>query len=59
MMKDKARLSPGSAALVVVDVQERLAAVMPLRERVVRNIGILVRAAKLLSMPVLVTQQYT
>ena len=44
--------------LVVIDIQERLAAVMPARETVVRNAGILVEAAARLGVPVVVTEQY-
>ncbi|MCU0935628.1 MAG: hydrolase [Gammaproteobacteria bacterium] len=50
----------GSSQLVVVDVQERLAAAMPAedRARVLRNLGILLEAARLLDVPVLATEQY-
>jgi nicotinamidase-related amidase len=54
------RLVPGNTAVVVVDVQERLAAAMPepqLRE-VVRATRILLEAARLLGAPVFVTEQY-
>ncbi len=43
--------------LVVVDVQEKLTAVMSEREGVVRNCSILVQAAKALEMPILWCQQ--
>lgn len=46
------------SALVVIDMQERLAAVMPARESVVRAAGILLQAAARLNIPVLVTEQY-
>ena len=54
------RLTPESSVLVVVDVQERLAAAMPQEQmaRVVKNVGILLEAAKLLKVPVLVSEQY-
>ena len=46
--------------LVVVDVQERLAGAMPVdvRTMVLKHAGSLISAAKLLDIPVLVTQQY-
>lgn len=46
--------------LLLVDIQERLAAAMPAESRamVVRNAGMLARAAELLGVPVLVTEQY-
>lgn len=46
------------SALVVIDIQERLAAVMPAREAVVRATGILLEAAARLDVPVLLTEQY-
>lgn len=46
------------AVLVVVDVQEKLAAVMDRRDEVVANAVKLVRTAALLGMPVIVTRQY-
>ncbi len=46
--------------LAVVDIQSRLAAVMPpaKRDEVVRNTAILLQAASLLSVPALLTEQY-
>ncbi|MBL8294606.1 MAG: hydrolase [Bryobacterales bacterium] len=44
--------------LVVIDIQERLAAVMPDRDAVIRKAGILVEAATRLGVPVIVTEQY-
>jgi nicotinamidase-related amidase len=54
------RLSPSSSVLVVVDVQERLAAAMPkdALDRLVANAGILIEAARVLGVPVLATEQY-
>jgi nicotinamidase-related amidase len=46
------------SALVIIDIQERLAAVMPEREAVIRKAGILVEAAARLGVPVIVTEQY-
>jgi nicotinamidase-related amidase len=46
------------STLVVIDVQERLAAVMPARERVERSVGILLEAAGRLGIPVVVSEQY-
>lgn len=46
------------STLVIIDVQERLAAVMAERETVVARMAILVEAAKLLDVPVVVTEQY-
>jgi nicotinamidase-related amidase len=46
------------SALVVIDVQERLASAMAARASVVRAIGILLEAAARLDIPVFVTEQY-
>ncbi|MBE7479389.1 MAG: isochorismatase family protein [Polyangiaceae bacterium] len=54
------RLDPKKTAVVVVDVQDRLAAAMPAEqlERVKRSARILVEAARLLGARVLATEQY-
>lgn len=46
--------------LVVVDVQEKLVSAMPngVKERVIERINVLLTAAKSLSVPVMVTEQY-
>jgi nicotinamidase-related amidase len=53
-------LTPDSLALVLVDVQEKLAAAMPEedRRRCVRKAGMLLDAACRLEVPVMVTEQY-
>lgn len=53
-------LSRQRAALLVVDIQERLCAAMPQDavERVVRGTSILLEAARRLHLPVVVTEQY-
>ena len=59
-MTTELRLSADTLALLVVDVQERLAAAMPEPERArcVHSIEVLVEAARRLGVPVLVTEQY-
>ncbi len=54
------RLDPARAALLVVDVQERLWSAMPPdeRERVQRNLLILLELARRLRMPVVASEQY-
>ncbi|HEY8076854.1 MAG TPA: isochorismatase family protein [Labilithrix sp.] len=51
---------PHATAILVVDVQERLAAAMPKEtlDRLVANVGILVEAAKTLGVHVLASEQY-
>lgn len=51
-------LSAGECALVIIDIQERLAAVMEERDRVVANTRHLIELAKTFHMPVIVTEQY-
>lgn len=55
-----APLSRARAALLVVDIQERLVAAMPeeIAARVVRNTQILIDAAARLGLPIVVSQQY-
>lgn len=52
------RLTPQNAALVVIDVQEKLMAAMARRAEVVTAADKLIRAARLLELPVLLTVQY-
>ena len=54
------RLIPASTALLVVDVQERLAAAMPSArmEELSRNVGILLGAAAQLGVRVIASEQY-
>lgn len=55
---DKFFINKDDSALVIVDIQERLAVVMSEREKVIRNTLHLMEAAKLLQLPVIVTEQY-
>ena len=55
---DKFRINRKNAMLVVVDVQERLAAAMSEKDRVIANTLHLIEAARLFEIPVLVTEQY-
>ncbi len=54
------RLDPGRAALLIVDIQERLAAVMPEKVlgQVERNVGILCEMARQYEVPIVVSEQY-
>jgi len=55
-----AGLSRSRAALLVVDIQDRLLPAMPAEaaERVLRNTAILIQAAHQLGLPIVVSQQY-
>lgn len=54
------RLDPQRTAVIIVDIQERLAAVMPAeqRARVERAARILIEGARVLGAPVIATEQY-
>lgn len=54
------KLHPSQAALLVIDIQEKLASVMPdgPMETAIKNTRILLEAAKLMGIPVVVSEQY-
>jgi nicotinamidase-related amidase len=52
-------LSRDRAALVVIDIQERLARAMPKLDEYYRNVGVLIKAFRRLGTPVVVTEQYS
>lgn len=52
------RIDVGSCALVVVDLQERLLAVVPRAAAIIERGCFLVETAKLLDVPILTTEQY-
>ncbi len=51
-------LSKENTALLVIDIQERLVPAMAGGEDVVKQAGIMLEAAKVLNLPVIVTEQY-
>lgn len=57
-MSTPALLRRDSAVLVLIDIQPRLADVMPRRDEVVAAAVLLARAADVLGLPVIVTRQY-
>ncbi len=57
-MDKKFVLDKEDAVLLIIDIQERLAVVMKERERVVRNNLHLIELAKMINLPVVVTEQY-
>ena len=56
--KGTCRIVRAKAALVVIDIQERLLPTIFESERVVRNTVRLIKGARVLGIPVLVTEQY-
>lgn len=55
---DKFILNKDNSILVIVDIQDKLAVVMSQKEKVTNNCLHLIEAAKLLNIPVIVTEQY-
>ncbi len=57
---DDLTVKPSHTALLVIDVQERLAAAMPeaVRAQLERNVATLIAAAGTFSLPILVSEQY-
>jgi nicotinamidase-related amidase len=55
---DKFSLEKDNAVLLIVDIQERLATVMGQKDQVVKNNQHLIELAKMLDIPVVVTEQY-
>lgn len=55
---EKFLLEKEEAVFVIVDIQERLAAVMSERQKVIDNCLHLVEISRLLSIPIVVTEQY-
>ncbi len=51
-------ISKDDAALLIVDIQERLAAAMKYREKVTANVLHLIEAARIMELPIVVTEQY-
>jgi isochorismate hydrolase len=56
---EKFFLDQGNTALLIIDIQERLAAVMKMKEAVVNNCLHLIELSKMLSIPIIVTEQYS
>ncbi len=57
-MEKKYLLEAQDAVLLIVDIQDRLAAVMKDRDTVVKNCLHLIELAKMINLPVIVTEQY-
>ncbi len=55
---DRFFLDKDNAVLLIIDIQDKLAAVMNMKDRVVKNNLHLIELAKMLGFPVMVTEQY-
>jgi nicotinamidase-related amidase len=53
-----ARLTTDNSILLVIDIQDKLLAVMPDADGLIRDVGFLIDAARLLEVPVYATEQY-
>jgi len=58
MLPPSSVVSRGDAVLVVIDIQQRLAAAMEHAKGVVAATGLLIRAASIAGVPIVVTRQY-
>ncbi|HXY55313.1 MAG TPA: hydrolase [Nitrospirota bacterium] len=58
MTLDKYFLERDDSVLLIVDIQDKLAAVMKEKDKVVKNNLILIEVSKMLKIPVVVTEQY-
>ena len=56
---EKFFLDKKDAALLIIDIQEKLASVMKMKDTVVNNCLHLIELSKILSIPILVTEQYS
>lgn len=52
-------LKPDNTALILIDVQGKLASLMHQREQLYRNLEILIKGAQVLELPILWLEQYT
>lgn len=59
MTVDKFVLDKENTVLLIVDIQDKLAAVMKEKDKVVRNNLHLIELAKMIDLPVMVTEQYS
>ena len=57
-MKAPELLTTDNAALLVIDIQERLFPVMHDKEKLLRNVVKLIKGARVLELPILITEQY-
>lgn len=55
---DRFLLNKAEAVLIIVDIQERLAAVMKERQKVTDNVLHLIEIARLLNIPIILNEQY-
>lgn len=54
----KFTLTKQNTALVIIDIQERLASVMKVKDDVIKNTNYLIELAKMFAIPIIITEQY-
>lgn len=54
----KFTLTRQNTSLVIIDIQERLASVMKVKDGVIKNTNYLIELAKIFAIPIIVTEQY-
>ena len=55
---EKFMLDKNNAVLLIIDIQDKLASVMTMKDQVVKNCLHLIELAKMQNIPVIVTEQY-
>lgn len=55
---DKFFLNPNDTILVIIDIQDRLAAAMKVRDEIIKNSQHLIELSKLFNIPIVLTEQY-
>ncbi len=58
MMRHNSILNKATTGLLIIDIQERINAVMKFRDRVVKNSAKLINGFKILNVPIFITEQY-
>lgn len=57
-MNEKGLLSREDAALVIIDIQEKLFPLVAEKKKVLRNLRKIIQFAKIINMPIILTEQY-
>lgn len=57
-MSEGGLISKGEAALIIIDVQEKLFPLISDKEKILENMRKLIRFAKIINMPIILTEQY-
>ena len=55
---DRFFLNPNDSTLVIIDIQDRLASVMEVRDEVIKNCQHLIELSKLFNIPIVLTEKY-